>query len=101
MGVQDDIRRFENEVFLANPLTGFGSRHNLIEDLTAALVPESSPRVVAVFDLAGWKDYRRVYGERESDVLIARLAEHSARLTERFSADPPDHLLELRPAEGA
>jgi len=50
MGVQDDIRRFENEVFLADPLTGFGSRHNLIE---------------------------------------------------RFSADPPDHLLELRPAEGA
>jgi GGDEF domain-containing protein len=83
MSVQDDIGRPDkNEGFLIDPLTGFGSRHKLLADLTGALEPGSVPSVLAVFDLAGASDYRRVFGEKASDELIARLAEQFARLVQ-------------------
>lgn len=55
-------------------LTGFGDRLKLIADLTEAVEPGSPPSVLAVFDIVGSSEYRRVFGERASDVLIARLA---------------------------
>jgi GGDEF domain-containing protein len=61
-------------------LTWFGDRHKLIADLTDALKPGSLPSVLAVFALAGSADYRRVFGERASDELIARLAERFTRV---------------------
>ena len=63
------------KVHLTDPLTGFGGRDKLIEDLDEALIPESPSGALAVFDLAGWEDYRRVLGLRASDALIVRLAE--------------------------
>jgi len=63
-------------------LTGFGDRHKLIADLTDALGPGSPPSVLAVFDLVGSSEYRRVFGEQASDELIARLAEQFARVVQ-------------------
>lgn len=75
MSLQDGIHGLEeNGAFLTDPLTGFGSRQKLIADLAEALEPESPPRTLAVYALAGWKDSRRIFGERATDGLIARLA---------------------------
>jgi GGDEF domain-containing protein len=57
-----------------DPLTGFGNREQLIADLAAALQPRSPPRILAVFDLFGMDEYRRVFGERGSNDLTGRLA---------------------------
>jgi GGDEF domain-containing protein len=65
---------------LMDPLTGFGDRRKLIADVAAALDPDSPPRVLAVFSLAGAEDYRRTLGEEAADGLISRLAEQFARL---------------------
>ena len=83
MSVQDDIGRVDrNAGFLTDPLTGFGSRHKLFADLTDALEPASPPSVLAVFDLAGESDYRRVFGDKAGDELIDRLAEQFARVVQ-------------------
>ena len=57
-----------------DPITGFRNREALMEDLAAALAPGRGACVLAVFDLAGAAEYRRVYGYLASDTLIARLA---------------------------
>ncbi len=57
-----------------DPLTGFGDHELLIADLTRALEPGSAAAVLAVFELVGWFDYRRAFGEPASDELIARRA---------------------------
>jgi GGDEF domain-containing protein len=62
-----------------DPTTGFGSRDQLIDDLDQALDPGSSFGVLAVFDLAGSEQHRRLFGAEASDALIARLAEVCAR----------------------
>ncbi len=83
MSVRDDIGRLDrNEAFLIDPLTGFGSRHKLLADLTEALESGSAPSVLVVFDLAGASEYRRVFGEKAGEELIARLAEKFARLVQ-------------------
>lgn len=55
--------------------TGFGDRHKLITDLTHALKPGSPPSVLAVFQLAGWYEHRRVFGVQASEELTTELAE--------------------------
>lgn len=63
--------------------TGFGDRERLLADLTEALELGSPPSVLAVFDLGGASDYRRAFGERAGDALIARCAERFARAIQR------------------
>ena len=61
----------------------------LIADLTTALEPGSRAAVLAVFQLLGWQDYRRVFGECASDELIVEMdggAEASDRLVDDLSA---------------
>ena len=54
---------------------GFGDREKLIADLTVAVEPGSPPTVMAVFELVGWGEHRRLFGAQASDGLTARLAE--------------------------
>src|SRR5580704_14400997 len=63
-----------------DPLTGFADHERLIADLTTALEPGNHAAVLAVFELVGWSDYRRVFGEHASDELIARCATRFARV---------------------
>lgn len=58
-----------------DPLTGFGDHDKLLTDLTEALNRGGVLSVLAVFELLGSRDYRRVFGEQASDELIVRLAE--------------------------
>jgi GGDEF domain-containing protein len=62
-----------------DPSTGFGDRERLVADLAAALEPGSPRAVLAVFDLGGAAEYRREFGERAGEVLIAHCAEGFAR----------------------
>jgi len=62
-----------------DPLTGFGDHDTLIADLTTALDPGSPAAVLAVVELVGWRDYRRVSGVQASDELIIRCAAQFAR----------------------
>jgi GGDEF domain-containing protein len=61
--------------FHDDPLTGFGDREKLFVDLTHALEPGRPPSVLAVFDLVGWSEHRRIFGQRASDSLTNRFAE--------------------------
>jgi hypothetical protein len=61
-----------------DPVTGFGDRHKLMRDLAAALEPGCPPSVLAVFELVGFDHHRRVFGERASAELAARLARRFA-----------------------
>lgn len=64
-----------------DPLTGFGTRAALLDDLARALDEDDGLQSqLAVFDLAGSDDYRRLFGERTTDSLITRLAEEFARV---------------------
>ena len=63
-------------------LTGFRDRDRFIADLTAALEPGAPARVLAVFALVGMHEYRRVYGERASDGLTARVATAFAQVVQ-------------------
>jgi GGDEF domain-containing protein len=63
-----------------DPLTGFGTREELFSDLSDALEAGSPSSVFAVVDLAGAEEYRRLFGERTCDALIAQLAGAFARI---------------------
>jgi GGDEF domain-containing protein len=69
-----------------DPLTGFGDHEKLIADLTTALEPGTDAAVLAVFELVGWRDYRRVLGEHASDELLARCATRFGRVIEPAGA---------------
>jgi len=56
-------------------LTGLGDRNKLFVDLAQALEPGRPPSVLAVFDLVGWSEYRRLFGLRASDGLTNQFAE--------------------------
>lgn len=59
---------------LRDPITGFLVRQQLLIDLAHALTPGSTPSVLAVFDLGGFADYKRVAGRRASNRLVSRLS---------------------------
>lgn len=67
---------------LTDPLTGFGNRRKLVEDLTEALLPTASPTLFVLFDLAGYGDYLSLYGQVRADDLLEGL---SRRLSKKLA----------------
>jgi two-component system cell cycle response regulator len=69
---------------VTDSLTGLGNRRQLLGDLEGALASgeESGPRLLAVFDLDGFKFYNDTFGHPAGDVLLARLAANLARVVE-------------------
>ncbi len=59
-------------------LTGLGNRRKLLDDLGAALDVQA-PKMLALFDLNGFKQYNDEFGHPAGDVLLARLGESLAR----------------------
>jgi diguanylate cyclase (GGDEF)-like protein len=69
---------------LTDALTGLGNRRALVKDLDAELprADDDSPRVLALFDLDGFKQYNDSFGHPAGDALLARLAERLKAVTE-------------------
>ncbi|MBV9803734.1 MAG: diguanylate cyclase [Solirubrobacterales bacterium] len=61
---------------ITDALTGLANRRALIDDLDAVLgrADEADPRVLALFDLDGFKQYNDAFGHAAGDVLLTRLA---------------------------
>jgi diguanylate cyclase (GGDEF)-like protein len=62
---------------LTDALTGLGNRRSLVNDLEAELprADEERPRMLALFDLDGFKQYNDSFGHPAGDTLLVRLAE--------------------------
>ena len=69
---------------LSDRLPGWGTRDDLLDDLTAAVEPESPDRTLALFDVSGLGEYVDAFGRVEEGVLLARL---EARLEEALDLD--------------
>jgi diguanylate cyclase (GGDEF)-like protein len=69
---------------LTDALTGLGNRRALVNDLEAELprADDESPRVLALFDLDGFKQYNDSFGHPAGDALLARLAERLKAVTD-------------------
>jgi diguanylate cyclase (GGDEF)-like protein len=65
------LRRSQSQA-LTDALTGLGNRRMLLEDLERA-VSRSDHRVLAMFDLDGFKAYNDSFGHPAGDALLARL----------------------------
>jgi diguanylate cyclase (GGDEF)-like protein len=65
---------------MTDALTGLGNRRRLLLDLDHELQAErrSSPCVLALFDLDGFKDYNDRFGHHLGDALLARLGQRLA-----------------------
>jgi Diguanylate cyclase, GGDEF domain len=61
---------------VTDALTGLGNRRSLVDDLTRALADgsEASPRLLAIYDLDGFKLYNDTFGNPAGDALLTRLA---------------------------
>jgi two-component system, cell cycle response regulator len=55
-------------------LTELGNRRKLMDDLSSALATDNGSRVLALFDLNGFKHYNDSFGHPAGDALLARLA---------------------------
>ena len=62
-----------------DPLTGLGTRAELLADLADAVDPTGPARTLALFDFAGFSEYVDLYGRLEGQDLLVRLA---SRLSE-------------------
>ena len=62
---------------LTDALTGLGNRRALVNDLDAELprADAEHPRMLALFDLDGFKQYNDSFGHPAGDALLVRLAE--------------------------
>jgi two-component system, cell cycle response regulator len=62
---------------LTDALTGLGNRRKLMDDLKLELATatESSPRMLIMFDLDGFKNYNDAFGHPAGDALLARLGD--------------------------
>lgn len=58
---------------MTDALTGLANRHRLMADLEAAVGPDSSPALLAIFDIDGLEQYAHLVGDAEADVLLASL----------------------------
>jgi diguanylate cyclase (GGDEF)-like protein len=56
-----------------DPLTGLGNRRRLALDVEDGLEGEATARVLALFDLNGFKHYNDTFGHPAGDALLARL----------------------------
>ena len=63
---------------LTDALTGLGNRRRLMEDLEGELraLDPAQPRVLALFDLDGFKNYNDTFGHPAGDSLLARLGKN-------------------------
>jgi diguanylate cyclase (GGDEF)-like protein len=61
---------------VTDALTGLANRRKLLADLDLALdeAREDTPRLLAIFDLNGFKHYNDTFGHPAGDALLARLA---------------------------
>lgn len=61
---------------VTDSLTGLGNRRRLVNDLDAALAagPAADERLLAIFDLDGFKLYNDTFGHPAGDALLERLA---------------------------
>src|SRR5579871_312982 len=61
---------------LTDALTGLANRRKLVADLESALeeAEAGAPRLLAIFDLNGFKRYNDTFGHPAGDALLARLA---------------------------
>ena len=69
---------------MTDALTGLGNRRRLMTDLDAELerASEAEPRVLALFDLDGFKRYNDNFGHPAGDALLARLGHSLERAVE-------------------
>jgi GGDEF domain-containing protein len=75
-------RRSAERVALTDALTGLGNRRALTTGLQAA----AGARMVALFDLDGFKQYNDTFGHPAGDALLARLGERLAGAVEGIGA---------------
>ncbi len=66
-------------------LTGLPNRRQLTADLRAAMAA-GHPRVLAVFDLDGFKAYNDAFGHPAGDSLLARLADNLATVASEHTS---------------
>jgi two-component system cell cycle response regulator len=92
---------------VTDALTGLGNRRRLVADLERALAEgvESEPRLLAIFDLDGFKLYNDTFGHPAGDALLARLAANLSTVTQsagscyRLGGDEFCVLSDVRPAD--
>ncbi len=75
-------RRSAERVALTDALTGLGNRRALTTGLQAA----AGARMVALFDLDGFKQYNDTFGHPAGDALLARLGERLAGAVDGIGA---------------
>jgi diguanylate cyclase (GGDEF)-like protein/putative nucleotidyltransferase with HDIG domain len=63
---------------LTDPLTGLGNRRKLVVDLQKSLpaADESTPILLTLFDLDGFKNYNDSFGHPAGDALLSRLGKN-------------------------
>jgi diguanylate cyclase (GGDEF)-like protein len=60
---------------VTDSLTGLGNRRQLVEDLERMLASElETPKLIAIYDLDGFKLYNDSFGHPAGDALLSRLA---------------------------
>jgi diguanylate cyclase (GGDEF)-like protein len=71
-----------------DPLTGLANRRKLVADLEQALGDgdHSRPRMLAIFDLDGFKRYNDTFGHPAGDALLCRLGAKLAAVLESYGA---------------
>ena len=73
---------------VTDSLTGLGNRRQLVEALERALADgaDSQPRLLAIYDLDGFKLYNDSFGHPAGDVLLSRLAATLARVVAPYGS---------------
>jgi two-component system cell cycle response regulator len=72
------------ELAVTDALTGLGNRRKLLFDLERACSdPDGEPRLLALFDLDGFKRYNDTFGHLAGDALLRRLGTNLAAVADR------------------
>ena len=76
----DELLGAATDDAVTDALTGLRNRRKLFEDLRTVLdSPESGERLLALFDLNGFKDYNDAFGHGAGDALLRRLGRNLER----------------------